>query len=394
MMKLAKMNHSFVIAIVSMGYFFSACDDAVIHFDRGLDYHLQGKLEDASAEFQRAIAIDPNFIMAHFHLGWVYQDQGKLEDAKVEFQRVIAMPPYPDFAEAHYHLACVYSLKNEKEQAIEWLQKAIVLDETVVYRKIYAPGVETGVSFDNIRESLEFQQLIGEIVLIPAGSFQMGDSKNEPESWMKPSRPVHGVELDGFYMDKYEVTVGQFKQFVEQSGYSYEGDWNDVAKYSPSDQHPMIYVTWNDATAYAKWAGKRLPTEAEWEYAARGGLKGKRYPWGDSIGNVAIDGHKANYDYDENVGRTTVVGIYGANGYGLYDMAGNVWEWCADWYGSDYYSKSPGKNPLGPDTGKYRVFRGGSWNGLANTMRVDFRGLNAPVPRTFDGGFRCVSDLP
>ena len=174
------------------------------------------------------------------------------------------------------------------------------------------------------------------MALIPGGSFEMGDHFGEGET---NERPVHRVELDAFYMDVYEVTVGQFREFVNQSGYKYRGNWDNVAKYSLGDDYPMIYVDWIDATAYAKWAGKRLPTEAEWEYAARGGLVGKRYAWGDEASTSGKE------NYGKNVGITTVVGSYPANRYGLFDMAGNVREWCQDWYGENYCRSSPAKNP-------------------------------------------------
>ena len=196
------------------------------------------------------------------------------------------------------------------------------------------------------------------MALIPAGSFEMGDSKDEPEAWMEGSHPVHTVELDAFYMDVHEVTVGQFRKFVEESGYIYNL-WDDVAVFSPTGKHPMIWVTWDDATAYAEWAGKRLPTEAEWEYAARGGLSGKRYPWDDEItddhANYFGTGGKDKWEY------CAPVGSLKPNGYGLYDMAGNVFELCSDWYDEDYYSNSPLRNPQGPSTGEWRVLRGGSW---------------------------------
>ena len=223
-----------------------------------------------------------------------------------------------------------------------------------------------------------------EIVLIPAGSFEMGDHFGDGEG---DELPVHTVQLDAFYMDVHEVTVGQFREFVNQSGYKYDGSWNDVARYSPGDEYPMVNVNWNDATAYAKWAGKRLPTEAEWEYVARGGLVGKRYPWGDKVSHD-------NANYDVKVGKTTVVGSYPANGYGLYDMGGNVWEWCQDWYGGDYYNNSPTKNPSGPGTGSSRVLRGGYWNSSTNLLRVANRCNSSPDNRYNSFGFRCVSGSP
>ncbi len=236
-----------------------------------------------------------------------------------------------------------------------------------------------------------------QMLLIPAGSFEMGDysKTTQPEEFMEKSRPHHTIELDAFYIDIHEVTVGQFKQFLNRSGYEYNVDWDDVDQFSPNDDDPMIYTNWYDAVAYANWAGKRLPTEAEWEYAARGGLAVKNYSWGDDK-NLARD--YANYSGTGKADKwtyTAPVGSFGANGYGLYDMAGNVWEWCQDWYGENYYSNSPANNPKGPETGSRRVLRGGSW--LSNTWhrRVACRINYYPAGRNIiDHGFRCVSDFP
>ena len=208
-----------------------------------------------------------------------------------------------------------------------------------------------------------------EMRLIPAGSFGMGDHFNQGRD---PERPVHRVEQDAFYMDSYEVTVGQFKQFVEEGRYDY-GRWDSVATYSPMDEHPIIFVTWHDATAYCEWAGKRLPTEAEWEYAARGGLKGKRHPWGNDEGQAR---DYANYDgtggKDKWDRSTAPVGSLKPNGYGLFDMSGNVWEWC------ELLSISS-------------VLRGGSWDNYASGLHVARRSSNGPVRIYGNVGFRCVS---
>ena len=177
-----------------------------------------------------------------------------------------------------------------------------------------------------------------------------------------------------------------------------------MAKHSPGNNYPMVYVSWNGATAYAKWAGKRLPTEAEWEYAARGGLVGKRYPWGDekpngSQCNFADKNAPNNFSWadrmvDDGYQYTAPVGSFKANGYGLHDMAGNVWEWCQDWYSENYYSSSSAKNPSGPDRGSQRVLRGGGWGTSTDDLRVAIRGYNYPNIRYDYGyGFRCVSDF-
>ena len=187
--------------------------------------------------------------------------------------------------------------------------------------------------------------------------------------------------ISAFYMDTTEVTVGQFKDFLEDSGYGDWGVWSDargVDQYSPTDKHPMIYVSWFDATAYAKWAGKRLPTEAEWEFAARGGLVDKEFPWGD---DESIAREYANYSGTGGKDKWNLspapVDSLKPNGYGLYDMSGNVWEWCQDWYDSRKIMRVP---------------RGGSWYYDASSLRVASRFSSFPTS-TFDLGFRCVADV-
>ena len=231
------------------------------------------------------------------------------------------------------------------------------------------------------------------MVLIPAGSFEMGSNDaaaNDDE------QPVHTVRLDAFYMDKHEVTNAQFKAFVDANPRwqktrndkpGYLGDWDGTDYPSGKAPHPVVDVSWYAAVAYAEWAGKRLPTEAEWEYAARGGLAGKKYPWGDD------EPTSADANYDENVGDTTPIGLYPANGYGLYGMAGNVSEWCLDTYYADFYAESDDRwNPIavGIDDGFMIVFRGGSWFSGARHLRVADRDGVAPTLTIDIIGFRCV----
>ena len=223
---------------------------------------------------------------------------------------------------------------------------------------------------------------------------------------------MHTVHLDAFYVDVYEVTNAQFKAFVDanpawqkdniearfHSG-NYLAYWTGTDYPAGKADYPVVSVSWYAAMAYAEWAGKRLPTEAEWEYAARGGLAGKKYPWGDTISPA-----DANYE-DSKISGTTPVGQYAANGYGLYDMAGNVDEWCLDKYDADFYAVSENsRNPIAGwetiqelrenfttiPTDSRRVLRGGHWGFSSHDLRVARR-FASSLSFTYGGlGFRCV----
>lgn len=301
---------------------------------------------------------------------------------------------------------------------------------------------------------------------IPAGIFAMGSHDAQGRS---DEFPVHKVQVKSFWMDETEVTNAAFAIFVKATGYITTAekaiDWAEFSKQVPvgtpkpadsllapsslvfvpstgpvdlsdysqwwvfkrgadwkhpegpgstivgRENHPVVHVSWDDAAAYARWAGKRLPTEAEWEWASRGGLRDKIYPWGDESVNTApykANSFQGNFPYEDQAldgykTTTAPVKSFQANGYGLYDIAGNVWEWCADWYRSDYYQNSPILNPKGPSTSHdpdepgvpKRVMRGGSFlcnDGYCSSYRSSARMKSSPDSGLQHTGFRCVKD--
>ena len=243
--------------------------------------------------------------------------------------------------------------------------------------------------------------------LIRAGEFRMGSNEHGTE------KPIHSVYVDAFYMDKYEVTNAEYAEFLNAKGKHADAGqaWLAVGHQHARieyvnrtyrskagyEKHPVVMVSWYGAMAYAEWVGKRLPTEAEWEKAARGGLSGLKYPWGDGIDS-------SNANYWPHVNDTTVVGKYAANGYGLYDMSGNVSEWCLDEYNAGFYAVSPSQNPLsGANSIQWildnytgvktdRVTRGGSGYHSADPLRVAHRdsGSGTPSHTSHYIGFRCA----
>lgn len=226
------------------------------------------------------------------------------------------------------------------------------------------------------------------MVLIPAGEFIMGRTKLTPDDKtpMRPQillddRPDHKVRLEAFYLDPYEVTNARYAAFVKATRHRVPYHWLGGEIPKGEETFPVYNVDWEDADAYCRWAGKRLPTEAEWERAARGGKEGLSYPWGDKP-----DPKLARY----NQPQPGPAGAFPPNGFGLYDLAGGVSEWCSDWFARQYYQKSPPRNPAGPDSGLYKVIRGGAWSDAASRITVFFRNWVRPNQTTPNIGFRCA----
>jgi len=223
------------------------------------------------------------------------------------------------------------------------------------------------------------------MVLIPQGEFLMGKGTDTGADFS----PMHSVSVDSFYMDIYPVTNAEYLLFCQDTGHRLPEFWGtDVFKSGENfPHHPVIGVSWFDARKYAKWAGKRLPTEAEWEYAARGGLEQQEFPNGESEWLLPQRRNKAGEPWQNQI---VPVGAYAANAFGLFDMGGNVWEWCADKYQHDYYAHSPHDNPLGPSKETHRVIRGGSWHSGSMCKKVYYRKGLPGSWADFAVGFRCV----
>jgi formylglycine-generating enzyme required for sulfatase activity len=241
---------------------------------------------------------------------------------------------------------------------------------------------------------------------IPAGEFWMGRTYN----WLLDElgmhlrvrlddQPVHLVYLDSYWIDKYEITNQDYERFVKATGHRKPFHW--IAGRVPAGQErfPVYNVTWDDAVTYCQFVGKRLPTEAEWERAARGGVEKAMFPWGARLGQSGRRGEdesegeaaqkkQARWGYPDGA---TAVGSYAPNGFGLYDVTGNVWEWVSDWYEQYYYSVSPDRNPRGPETGMYRVIRGGGWaDNDERILALHYRNFTNQSLPSNTVGFRCA----
>ena len=224
------------------------------------------------------------------------------------------------------------------------------------------------------------------MVLVPAGEFTMGSDKGDDDE-----QPIHRVFLDSFYMDKFEVTNGRFAKFVE--AIQSEPPWGFADKETPvvHSDRPVRWVNWMEAMGYCLWAGKRLPTEAEWEKAARG-TDGRVYPWGNDQPTAAqaVFGLKEGADTVSPIGNRDK----GKSPYGVHDLAGNLYEWVTDWYEEQFYTKNPTINPRGPVEGTAKVQRGGSYVNNPYRLRSSFRTKGDPTEHDPNVGFRCAQDAP
>lgn len=229
------------------------------------------------------------------------------------------------------------------------------------------------------------------MVNVPSGSFLRGSRENVGRADERPRRTIH---VDTFLIDKYEVTNAQYLNFIAATGHKEPLNvYGDGSLFQVTDvaRLPVVQVTWHDAADYCQWVGKRLPSEAEWEKAARG-PDGRRYPWGDEVPSS----QRVNFDREWIATRTLLpVGALpgGASPYGVHQMSGNVREWVQDWYDQDYYHAAPGRNPKGPKTGLLKVIRGGSWHSFEPDIRTAARGKGGFALKTHGIGFRCARDV-
>ncbi len=239
-----------------------------------------------------------------------------------------------------------------------------------------------------------------EWVPVPSGEFEMG-AEGDPAS--ADEGPKHKVSVHAFLIGKYEVTNAQYHAFVKATGHRVPENDSDPTKFSvwkgdqpleSAEELPVINVSWDDAVAFCKWNGARLPTEAEWEKAARG-TDGRIYPWG----NEPPSGNRANYSFDPVSLWDGTASLakkdqyeFGRSPYGAFEMAGNIWEWAQDWYDENYYKSSPPENPTGPASGENRVIRGGSWRNTAEMLRAANRNKHVPTSRRVYIGIRCAKD--
>jgi formylglycine-generating enzyme required for sulfatase activity len=329
----------------------------------------------------KAQEFDPGYPPLQYLLGVAQKKLGNFDEAEAAFKAFLkAAPEAPEKDEVNKLLA---ELVADREQAKRHKEEAQRFQAAI---EQLAKGAPPGM------------------VPVPAGEFRMGSTEEDiaaamqlcpqcPEESFARETPAHVVFLDSLFIDRHEVTTTDYAGFLKATSRPAPEHWQEGSQPKHAKK-PVIGVTWEDAAEYCKWKGKRLPTEAEWEKAARG-IDGRRYPWGNDRPNVIW----ANFDKCciwSGYGLLTPVGSLekSVSPYGAHDMAGNVREWVQDWYDERYYAASPQKNPPGPHNGTEKVVRGGGWLHLATNLRTSAREKRDPTARSTSIGFRCAKSLP
>jgi formylglycine-generating enzyme required for sulfatase activity len=368
----------------------------------GYDFLNQHKYQEARTAFEGELQQNPANALAHFYLGdacrglkaWACAEEHYMTSLELDAKSSVA-----GLAKQRGQKAKVWRLLDEVKQIVNEpnappKQVAHAEDTLDIAHKLGLDEEQQAVYYQlqqripqshkrshskNVSGPVQDQSM----ALVPAGEFSMGSLRGDPDE-----QPARKVYVDAFFMDKYQTSVGKYGTFLEATAREAPADW-DVMNKSMHQKRPVVNVDWTDADAYCKWAGKRLPTEAEWEKAARG-TDGRTYPWGNEL---PTDFH-ANMKKEiwNNHVVLTPVGMFenGKSPYGIYDMAGNVWEWVSDWYSQDYYKVGPLKNPTGPSTGSYKVVRGGSWGSSPKDLRSSDRESRLPSFGGLGTGFRCA----
>jgi len=381
-------------------------NEAAKKFAAGYNYLKQQKYQDARAAYEGGLQQSPANAMAHFYLGDACRGLKAWACAEEHYETSLdldAKSSVADLAKQRARKAKIWRLLDEGKQAINEPNAspdmlAQVEDTLDIVNKLGLDD-EQQARYRQIREKIEQRHnqsngmpaasaplLDRSMVLVPAGEFTMGSLGGDPDE-----QPVHKVYVSAFFMDKHQVVVSQYARFLEATHHDSPPEWTLMNKQANRNR-PVANVNWAEADAYCKWTGKRLPTEAEWEKAARG-TDGRVYPWG----NEPPTRFHANSGKEvwSNHSALLPVGTLeeGKSPYGIYDMAGNVWEWVSDWYDPDYYRTSPSQNPSGPRMGDSKVIRGGSWgsNGITDLRSAD-REIHLPSFRGLGTGFRCAKN--
>lgn len=357
---------------------------------KGYELLRQKQYAEARTALEAGVKKKPSNALGHFYLAdacrhlkdWTCAEEHYETSLDLDDKSEVA-----DLAKTRLKKAKAWRLLEEAKRTISNSQASAdkikqTQDTLEIANKLGLDDEQQAV-YEQLQDKLPVQAQEMPMVLVPAGEFTMGDNQGEFSE-----KPAHRVYLDAYYMDKYEVTVGMYAVFLRATGSAPPLLWVFMNQ-AQHEKRPVVNVDWADAATYCKWAGKRLPTEAEWEKAARG-TDGRTYPWGnDPPTRLHVNFGKSAWD---NHGALVPVGTLddGKSPYGIYDMAGNVWEWVSDWSDANYYKNSPAQNPKGPTGGEYKVLRGGAWDDDPQHLRSAYRNLSRPTHRMDDRGFRCA----